>query len=370
MSSYLNRLAMRAQVTREPQMLRPFVRSTSPVVDRDQRIGVAGFENIEFGVAPYAESNLEVGVEQGEIVQASMPPRVTMANNPAETVVQRKIAGSTPDSGLPAPGSASVTIAAPSPERSDPPAVERITAQSKDPKLLVAERLVPSDTEPNPTGQTNLHQGSTESSNPPIVAEPGDTLRPSPLDQPLYPLEQQSSLPQVPAVSGAPEFVVETRRVADTVPPVLVPAIAPDIHDAGLKATPSAVPTADFPATPPDPSPFPSSDPVQPGELNEVRPRAVRQAQQVDAPSLEPSTRLLVDRVEPLFEAAPVSGLDEVVSPRVVIGRINVEVVAPPAVEVPATPSRPGPVTAESVSVIGPLGGRVRSNVRFSLRQR
>ena len=56
--------------------------------------------------------------------------------------------------------------------------------------------------------------------------------------------------------------------------------------------------------------------------------------------------------------------------PRVVIGRINVEVV-PPAAETKTTaPPRPGPLTAESVSVIGPLSRRVGSSLRLNLKYR
>jgi hypothetical protein len=57
-------------------------------------------------------------------------------------------------------------------------------------------------------------------------------------------------------------------------------------------------------------------------------------------------------------------------SPRVVIGRINVEVVSPPVEPKTSATSRPGALTAESVSVIGPLSRGVRSNLRLSLRHR
>jgi hypothetical protein len=57
-------------------------------------------------------------------------------------------------------------------------------------------------------------------------------------------------------------------------------------------------------------------------------------------------------------------------SPRVVIGRINVEVMPPPVEPKTSTTSRPGPLTAESVSVIGPLSRGVRSNLRLSLKHR
>jgi len=56
--------------------------------------------------------------------------------------------------------------------------------------------------------------------------------------------------------------------------------------------------------------------------------------------------------------------------PRVVIGRINVEVVPPVAESKTTAPPRPGPLTAESVSVIGPLSRRVGSSLRLNLKYR
>jgi hypothetical protein len=71
-----------------------------------------------------------------------------------------------------------------------------------------------------------------------------------------------------------------------------------------------------------------------------------------------------------LFEEAPILTFDQPESPRVVIGRINVEVVPQSVPEATVAPSRSQPLTAASVSVIGPLGSGVSSNLRLSLRQR
>jgi hypothetical protein len=56
--------------------------------------------------------------------------------------------------------------------------------------------------------------------------------------------------------------------------------------------------------------------------------------------------------------------------PRIVIGRINVEVI--PATPEPAKtePARPKPLTAAAASVIGPLSNGVRSGRLLSLRYR
>ena len=51
MSGYLIRLVMRGRETSETQSMQPFVRTTSPVAERDQRIGMVGFEGFELGEA-------------------------------------------------------------------------------------------------------------------------------------------------------------------------------------------------------------------------------------------------------------------------------------------------------------------------------
>ena len=89
-------------------------------------------------------------------------------------------------------------------------------------------------------------------------------------------------------------------------------------------------------------------------------------------PRLEPSPRALWS---PALREPPSSDADEAADlserePRVVIGRINVEVVPPAAEPKTSTQSRNGPLTAESVSVIGPLKRRVRTGLRLSLKHR
>lgn len=107
------------------------------------------------------------------------------------------------------------------------------------------------------------------------------------------------------------------------------------------------------------------------GRVDEREIAAERPAE-AGPPLLEPSPRAMPSPGlrEPsssrVLEAADRSERE----PRVVIGRINVEVV-PPAVEPKtSTQSRNGPLTAESVSVIGPLTRRVRSGLRLSLKHR
>ena len=92
----------------------------------------------------------------------------------------------------------------------------------------------------------------------------------------------------------------------------------------------------------------------------------------VTRPLLDPTPRTFTSRQlrEPM-SSDPLDRVDErEQEPRVVIGRINVEVVPPAAEPRTSTQSRNGPLTAESVSVIGPLTRHVQSGRRLSLKYR
>jgi hypothetical protein len=106
---------------------------------------------------------------------------------------------------------------------------------------------------------------------------------------------------------------------------------------------------------------------------------------QFDEPhsSLAKSAEARPTRLEPTPRAILSTGLREPMpfevfesadkheqEPRVVIGRINVEVVQPVAEAKTSAPPRPGPLTAESVSIIGPLSRSIRSNLRLNLKYR
>jgi hypothetical protein len=87
---------------------------------------------------------------------------------------------------------------------------------------------------------------------------------------------------------------------------------------------------------------------------------------------LEPTPRVILSpgpREPTLYDAFQTSDRIEQ-EPRVVIGRINVEVVQPAGEIKTTAPPRPGPLTAESVSVIGPLSRRVGSSLRLNLKYR
>jgi hypothetical protein len=87
---------------------------------------------------------------------------------------------------------------------------------------------------------------------------------------------------------------------------------------------------------------------------------------------LEPSPRPIrsAQQRESIFSDAAESADTAAQGPRVVIGRINVEVVSTAPEPKASAPSRPGPLTAASVSVIGPLTRGVRSSLRLSLKHR
>ena len=83
---------------------------------------------------------------------------------------------------------------------------------------------------------------------------------------------------------------------------------------------------------------------------------------------LKPVPRLMEPAPQPDATSDVAGGIEE--NPRIVIGRINVEVI-PPAAEVKTVESRPPrPITAESVSVIGSLARGIRENRRLHLRYR
>ncbi|HEX5732110.1 MAG TPA: hypothetical protein VF131_04665 [Blastocatellia bacterium] len=89
-------------------------------------------------------------------------------------------------------------------------------------------------------------------------------------------------------------------------------------------------------------------------------------------PRLKPSPRAMPS---PALREPPSSEMLEAADrserePQLVIGRINVEVVPPAGEPKTSTQSRNGPLTAESVSVIGPLRRRVHSSLRLSLKHR
>jgi hypothetical protein len=125
--------------------------------------------------------------------------------------------------------------------------------------------------------------------------------------------------------------------------------------------------TDDFRPQPPLPSEDGARSPL--GSPVAVRRRSVRDTPEVDtAPRLEPSPRIFPDPIETSVAAAGMARADA--GPREVIDQGNVDGVPPPVSTETKAPARTGPLTAASVSVIGPLGGNLASRMAFGLRYR
>jgi hypothetical protein len=59
--------------------MQPFVRSTSPVAEWDQRIGMLGVERMEFDESLLGEAASETGLEQDGALQAPRRSSITVA---------------------------------------------------------------------------------------------------------------------------------------------------------------------------------------------------------------------------------------------------------------------------------------------------
>src|SRR5918992_6226009 len=83
---------MRTRAAGEAQSMQPLVRSTSPVAEHDQRIGMTDFEEFEFGESPFATADSEAELEETGALQTPMLPTITAASDVGKTTVQRKMA--------------------------------------------------------------------------------------------------------------------------------------------------------------------------------------------------------------------------------------------------------------------------------------
>lgn len=282
MSGYLMRLATRGRETSEMQSMQPFVRTSSPVAEHDQRIGMTGFEGFEPGEASFADVGSEAGAEQGNILHSPVPPSVMTVGETGRATVQRKMAS--PSVGM--AGSVAST----------------------------ARRAAVATNTQMPARVQSRSRGAD-----------------------VHDLADAHEVPVSPLV---PSIVSPTLSTA---------GIQPEALSLGDSQTGSA------------------SRRSGPGA---VHTRLIRQTRQVDSTHLEPSPGALAEHFRPPLERASEPSADAHEGPRVVIGRITVEVVPPPAAPPSTAAPRPGPLTAASVSVIGPLGGGIRPSQRLSLRYR
>jgi len=78
-NGYLMRVIMRTRAATAGQCMQPFVRSTSPVAEWDQRIGMMGVEGVEFDESLLSEAASETGFEQDGARQAPRLSSITAA---------------------------------------------------------------------------------------------------------------------------------------------------------------------------------------------------------------------------------------------------------------------------------------------------
>jgi hypothetical protein len=303
MSGYLMRLVTRTPMGRSMQ---PFVRSTSPVAERDQRIGMTGFEGFELDDSTSAQGDSDAGVEQGGALQPPMSPAITPTSDPSGAIMQRKVAS---------PAASPVRPAShPVPSSSAFRASMETSIQSEEQRTDGIDAPSPSDSVP--------------SSGPPMTDE-------------RLPARQTRAAPP------SPPFSLKN-ATADFAWPVS------STDDGGVEA--------------PSPDSSEAHDAERHLDQGAMRTQPDQQARKVSPSRLEPPARTFAEQIgqSPIDASMPAAGPDE--GPRVFIGRINIEVVPPPATQ-PST-AAPRPLTAASVSVIGPLGGGIPSNLRLSLRHR
>jgi hypothetical protein len=270
-----------------------------------------GFEGFEFSEASLAEVGSEAGPEQEDILQSPAPPSVTTASDVGLATVQRKIVS-------PPIGTASPAIPTARGEVAAIDAQMQAHIQPLEPRAVLSVAPLPS-VGPNVTNRAKWVASSISSVGAPDMADAHDvSLSPS----------------------GPPMVSPEKNVVADDRPEALSPGDS-QTGNASRQFGPGVVHT-----------------------------RSIRQVHQVDLPRLEPSPQAFAEHLEPPPMDASVSANEVGEGPRVIIGRINIEVVPPPAAQQITAAPRPGPLTAASVSVIGPLSGGIRPNLRLSLRHR
>ena len=295
MDGYLKRVVTRGLGDPGAAQVLPSVRSTSPIAEEDQRVGMPGFEGFQFGPAASVEGALEDTIAPSGDLRSEIPSPTINVDNAGAGTVQRKGVGFGRTGELATPGfAAGAPVIVDRGPAGKVPIPVRVSEQSPAPSVRLDEAVI---------GPHNRVTG---------VRQPG---------------RSDSVAGEIAANAGVPAH-----------------------RSAGEQATPASLLSAKT-------------------ETPGARPRRSAEA---GPPFLEPSPRastLPQQRESVSPDAVESAGVPEQ-GPRVVIGRINVEVVPPPAEDKKSPAARPGPLTAASVSVIGPLAGGVRSNRFLSLRYR
>jgi hypothetical protein len=295
---YLQRLVTRGVGDPGSAQVLPSVRSTSPIAEEDQRVGMPGFEGFQFGAAASVEGASEDPFALSGDHRSEIPSPTIGVDNAGAGTVQRKGVGLGRTSGLATPGSApaGTPVIVDRGRAGEAPTPVHLSEQPPAPRVRLDDAVIGPHNRVTGVRQAG-RSNSTASQRTRDAGVPADWSAGEPA-APTPPFSAETETPRPPP-----------RRSAEAGPPLLQPS-----------------------------------------------PRAITLAQHRDAISSD------------AVESAGRPDQDQ--GPRVIIGRINVEVVPPPAEPKTSTASRPGPLTAASVSVIGPLTGGIRSNLRLSLRHR
>lgn len=331
MSGYLTRVAMRAQSAHRGAEVAPLVRSTSPVVDHDQRLGVEGFEGVEPTFVP--------GDEREPMLPESINPRDRQS-------VERI------------------------PERGDPQRTQD-GARGREPRRTL--HSIAATAGPPPRGMENVDhlQAELRPSGHPTDRTPmsrprqGDVIAPE--RHVATPPPGNHSVTSVAAGYEAPESQeVPDRHAASPDPP----SLSESGLEGDVSALPGQPPSSDLVTGRVKARPAHSQGRVTtvPVGRERLRRRSLRERDQANASDAEPAEKNGLAQGVDLPDEEAVSTSSQ--GTRIVIGRMTVEVVPSPPTETRPIPTRPGPRTAASASVIGPLTRHVPHGRYPSMRTR
>jgi len=333
-SDYLTNLITRTGSFHGGQWLRPVLRSSSPIAGHDQRI--AGIDRDDFtlvGAPPDPGSSRGASGSRSGFLPRRESHFASLGRG-TEPSVQGKT-----DSGL------------------------ETTAESA--VNSVYSRL--SKTKPRPEGGAGLEPDNTDSSVGREVApekHKGGSLFPdesmkADVFEGSYAGEEEAASNvrkgkgvELTSASQRVGFGETEQRMGAASPGEDPKPFAPD------KPADSAIPDSGHPKDPESGSGGFSRN--QAGRMA-VHTRPIAPEQDIDSAFMQPGSFHSVRGSSPGIEGSDSERARVDQSPRVHIGRINVEVVQS-SPQKGVSVSRPGPVTAESASVIGPLGADSRSN--------
>ncbi|MEM9092371.1 MAG: hypothetical protein AAGC93_27025, partial [Cyanobacteria bacterium P01_F01_bin.53] len=319
MSGYLSRLAMRSQTNQPTSSLQPFVRSTSPIAQQDQRLGLSGYESIGQQGIPTSLLDSEEVLTANETIGE----RSTSAQNAATSAAD----GLSPDLVFPAISTDSSALQQSS---------QQINTQRKATDTSPVVDSVPSSVSPVasplPRSNTSLSPANNRFSEN-VFTETDGVLECSEAAQGL----SGSASEPFPVEGLRPPIQRETQAA------LFSEEAAEKVHSPSDAANTVAVrtlrlPEASFPNSVASP-PFEKTDFEQQArekvEQSSVAPDDVRagsllRERSESVPSLAPAIRSRVAANNAMFEAAASEDGYRPAGPAVVIGRINVEVVAPP----------------------------------------